>query len=483
MTEKWVIVLFMATTLLQKNWPWLVAASLIVLWLLSSAIKFEPPVTDNRPVGGVQDIVELADREDLNVMFILIDTLRADRLSAYGYSRETSPTLQRMAQTGVRFERHLAQSTWTKASMASLWTGLYPTRTGVTRYDHMVSEEAIMPAERFLEAGYRTVGLYRNGWVAPTFGFEQGFEVYTRAPRSRPDPTVRRANPTLTQAGTDEDTVAAAIEFLRVSGHDRRWFLYLHLMDVHEFLYDEESALFGGTHSDMYDNSIRWTDETLHLLFEYMADFGLAEKTLVVLTADHGEAFRERGIEGHARAVYRETTEIPFFLFFPFKLEPGLVVPTRSQNVDVWPTVLELVGLEPLDDVDGISRVPEILAAAKGETLSTSDTRGISFLDETWGQTENASRFHVAVTEGPFRYVMKKPKEGTDQVLSEELFNSETDPAELTDLSSSDPELVDQLRASAEAQFESTPSWGEAPRRELGELELNQLRALGYAIP
>jgi arylsulfatase A-like enzyme len=127
----------------------------------------------------------MAEREDLNVLFLVIDTLRADRLGMYGYSRDTSPKFDRWASTGVRFDRHLAQSSWTKASMASLWTSLYPMRTGVTRYDDVLAEEAVMAAERFSDAGFRTIGIYRNGWVAPTFGFDQGFDVYTHAPRRR----------------------------------------------------------------------------------------------------------------------------------------------------------------------------------------------------------------------------------------------------------------------------------------------------------
>ena len=472
-------------TLLQKNWPWLVAGGLILLWLFSTAVKFDPPVSDPRPLGGKADILQLAERDDLNVMFVLVDTLRADRLGSYGYVRNTSPVIDLFASKGVRFGRHLAQSSWTKASMASLWTGLYPKRTGVTRFDDIVADEAVMAAERFRDAGFKTIGIYRNGWVAPTFGFEQGFDVYTHTPRRQPNPQVRAQNPTISTDGTDEDTVAAAIEFLRVSGHDGRWLLYMHLMDVHEFRYDEESALFGGAHSDMYDNSIRWTDGTLDVLFDYLAEFGLAEKTLVVITSDHGEAFRERGLEGHARAVYRETTEIPFLISFPFRLEPGLVVPTRSQNVDVWPTVFELLGLDPIEDIDGTSRVPEILAAASGETPASSDTTGISFLDETWGQQKLEPRIRIAVTEGAYRFVMRDPAQGLpeDTARTEELFDADSDPAELENVSSKEPEVAERLRALAEAHLESAPSWGEAPKREIGELELNQLRALGYAIP
>ena len=481
--DNWVIVLVMLNTLLQKNWPWLVAAGLIVLWLLSTSIKFTPPVADPRPIGGAADILQLAEREDLNVMFLLIDTLRADRLGTYGYERATSPAMDALASKGVRFDRHLSQSSWTKSSMASIWTSLYPTRSGVTRFDHVVHEDAVMPAERFRDAGFHTVGLWRNGWVDPTFGFRQGFDVYTRPPRRRMNPTVRANNPTISETGTDEDTIAAAIEFLRVSGHDQRWFLYLHLMDLHEYLYDEESAIFGGEHSDMYDSSILWTDGTLNVLFHRLAEFGLADNTVVVIASDHGEAFRERGLEGHARAVYRETTEVPFLIQFPFQLEPGLVVPSRSRNIDVWPTVFELIGFDPPEGADGTSLAPEILAAATREPLPDAEMTAVSFLDETWGQQKaTESTYRIAVTEGSYRY-LRSPARGNATEPFEELFDAATDPNELENVAADNPEIVDRLRKVAEAQLEVTPPWGEAPTREIGELELNQLRALGYSIP
>jgi len=472
----------MLDTLLQKNWIWILAGGLIVLWLLSTMIEIHPPIRDRRAVGSVEDIERLAERDDVNVLFILIDTLRADRLGAYGYERDTSPSLDEFTSTGVRFDRHLAQSSWTKCSMASLWSGLYPMRTGVTRYNHLVADETVMPAELLRESGFRTIGLYRNGWVAPTFGFEQGFDIYERPAPRRIDTKVRAQNPTISGHGTDQDLVAAGIEFLRMRGHDGRWFLYMHFMDVHEYLYDEESAIFGSEYSDKYDSSIRWTDETLRILFEYLTEFDLADNTLVVITSDHGEAFRERGLEGHARAVYRESTEVPFLLRFPFRLEPGLVVPTRTQNVDIWPTIFDLIGVDSLgDDLDGKSRMPEILAAATGEVHSVDDDHGFAFLDSTWGQRSNVSRIKIAVTEGPLRYVRGAAR-GDDEP-DEELFDRDQDPRELENLAESRPETVERLRAVADTHLDASPDWGEAPTRELRELELNQLRALGYAIP
>jgi arylsulfatase A-like enzyme len=465
----------MPTRFLDKRWPWLVAAAAIVLAFLATIVEFR---ADRRPAGSADDIARLAERTDVNVLFILIDTLRADRLGCYGYGRDTSPTLDRIAAQGVRFARHLAQASWTKASMASFWTGMYPARTGINRFDDVIPDAARLPAEILKEAGFRTAGLYRNGWVAPGFGFQQGFEVYTR-PAPRPlAPSIRVDNPTVKQRGTDEDAIATAVEFLRVNG-DERWFLYLHLMDVHEFTYDEESALFGGSYSDIYDNAIHWTDGTLAILWDYLAAWGHLENTLVAITSDHGEAFRERGLEGHARAVYRETTEVPFLLSFPFRLEPGAVVDVRTRNVDVWPTLLDLIGLPPPPDLDGRSLLPELLASVRGEAPPGADRTAIAHLDQNWGKRDQPPRPTVAVANGALRYV----RAGERGRRVEQLFDAERDPGELENRAAANPEELERLRTIADAYLETAPPWDEAPALEMGELELNQLRALGYAIP
>jgi arylsulfatase A-like enzyme len=387
-----------------------------------------------------------------------------------------------MASTGVRFDRHLAQSSWTKCSMASLWTGLNPARTGVLRFDHALPTEALMPAEIFKEAGFRTAGIWRNGWVAPNFGFDQGFEVYGR-PARKPMPKVyRRENPHVTLEGTDHDAVDNSIEFLRAHGQER-WFLYVHLMDVHQYLYDEKSALFGSTYSDVYDNSIRHTDDVVGRLLTHLAEAGQLEKTLVVITSDHGEAFSERGHEGHAKNVYRETTEIPLIIGFPFRVEGGLTMDLRTSNVDVWPTVLELLGLPPLEDTDGRSLVPELLAAAQGKPVEPSGSVAFSHLDRTWGQQRNPPRPTVAALDDGYRLVYFQESDGR---TSQQLFDGNADRLERKNVIADHPDVAEALTAEIEdylaGQYPS--SWGEgATSVEIDEMELNQLRALGYELP
>ena len=227
----------MLERLLRARWAWFTAAALVVVAYVATLVEIRPG--DPRPPGSLDDIERLSERKDVNVLFILIDTLRADRLGAWGYERDTSPTIDWLAASGVRFARQLSQSSWTKCSMASLWTGLYPQRTGVLRFDQVLSAEAKLPAEILREAGFRTVGLYRNGWVAGNFGFGQGFEVYHRPVPLPLDPSERRENPSQNVPGSDTSAVEAVRTFLQVSAQER-WFLYVHLMDVHQYTYDKE---------------------------------------------------------------------------------------------------------------------------------------------------------------------------------------------------------------------------------------------------
>jgi len=461
----------MFSRLLRSRWLYFVAGSLMVVAAIYSQFDIR---IDARPLGGPADIEKLHQRNDVNVLFVLIDTLRADRLSAYGYERETSPNLDKLAATGMLFSEHMSQSSWTKCSMASLWTALYPIRTGVTRSPQGLPDEARMPAEVFSEAGFSTAAIWRNGWISPGFGFSQGFEVY-HSPRSAPTPmSVRREKPTLGVTGTDQDVINSAIEFLRAQG-DERWFLYIHLMDVHQYVYDEDTALFGTTYSDIYDNSIRWTDRVLGSLIDSLDARGMRDKTLIVVAGDHGEAFGEHGREGHARDVHGEVTTTPLIISFPFRLDPAIVVDAPTENVDIWPTMLDLLRLPPLEEVDGRSRLPAMLAAARGEPAPPSDSPRFAHLDQSWGRTKQDPRPMVAVRDGPYRLVRAHEATGW-------LYDRTDDPTEQVDVGEDQPEVLARLQALVDEYLARPPAPWQASDVELDDAQLEQLRALGYEI-
>ncbi|MDE0884157.1 MAG: sulfatase [Myxococcota bacterium] len=446
----------------------LLGATGIVYWFF-----FADRSPDDRPKGTLADIATLQDRDDLNVLFVVIDTLRSDRLSGYGYERNTSPALDYLAMTGVRFDQHWAQSSWTKTSMASLWTGLYPIRVDVLRHTDAMPDEAILPAEILRDAGFTTGGLWRNGWVAPNFGFGQGFEIYQTPIGQQAPLSIRSEAKAGRIDGTDIDLVFTAKEFLRSNINDR-WFLYLHFMDVHQYISTEETAIFGTTYSDIYDNSILWTDSQFGEVLVELYRLGLGKRTLIVVVSDHGEAFGEHGAEGHARDLHPEVTRTPFIVSFPFRLSQAGVVRSQSENVDVWPTVLDMLGLPDLEDPDGVSQVPILV----GQEQEPRPDLGFAQLDRNWGQLEESESPLVALRKGNLRLVHDVENPERDQ-----LYDIDTDPGERRNIYENRQPAVEAMMGEVKKHLSQSPLWkGGSDSVEIDEMQMRQLRALGYSI-
>ena len=464
----------------RSIWPYVLTALAGMAIYLAVSIEVEGPEgNEERPVGGLAEIEGLAQRDDINILFLLVDTLRAERMEAYGYERATTPFLASLASSGIRFNEHTAQSSWTKTSMASLWTGLNPIRSGVTKFNHTVSPQVTMPAEILSEAGFKTVGLYRNGWVHGYFGFDQGFEKYYRPAAAPPPPSVQRLRPNSRFQGSDEKLIGDAIEFLRIHGNSSRWFLYLHLMDIHEYTYDDESALFGTTLPDLYDNSILRTDWVISKLYAYLEKRELLDNTLIVLLSDHGEAFGERGFEGHARAVFPETTETPLIISLPFQLAEPLVIEAKTANVDVWPTLLDLLGLPVPPGLDGRSRRSDILASISGEEVVVdSGSSRIAFLDENWGQPGTPRSPALSISQDGYRYVVGRNNGGKKF----EVLIPDTENSDLGESEEIREEILDRFRALAAEELGGEALY-ESDTYDLDEMQLDQLRALGYELP
>lgn len=458
--------------------PWLYFG-LAGLLLLAALLSQFQRVDANVPKGEAQDLLTLSGRQDLNVLFILIDTLRADRLSAYGYERTTTPNIDALAARGIRFEKVESQSSWTKASMASLWTGIVPEQTGVLRFFHALPDEVTLPAEVFQQAGFRTAGVWRNGWVANNFGFDRGFDLYYRPMPNRPSNNHRRQSPSSHKLeGTDLDVTQAGVEFLTGS-RDHPFFLYLHYMDVHQYLYNDSSPAYGSSFSDIYDSSLHWVDQNVGVLVESLRGEGILDNTVIIIASDHGEAFFEHGGEGHARNLYWEVQSVPLIVVPPIAIEGGIVVEEPVANIDIWPTIFDLLGLPALPNAEGRSLLPLILAAG-GSAAQPEELEGRALfaqLDRSWGRNGNDSDEILSIRKEPYRFIY--PRNSPDEA---ELFNHVSDPGELEDLSQSETELAASFGREAE-EFLARPKQGwENPEIELDNMMRAQLRALGYEL-
>jgi hypothetical protein len=302
---------------------------------------------------------------DLNVVLISLDTLRADHLSSYGYARRTSPAIDgQLVDRGTTFTD--ASSTYPRTNYAHLgiFTGVYPADLPAGGVLPLATPIRTM-AEALSDAGFATVGITEDGLVSSGYGLAWGFDEYVEHP----------ADPAL-----GARRVFAQGEQVLHAYRDRRFFLFLHTYKVHAPYKPSEAfrdlfppspgAREAGVYRhvperyrhdlDEYDRCIRDVDEQVADFLKTLDALGLAERTLVVVLADHGEAFGEHGFVGHGFSPHQEALRVPLVFRGPGILA-GHRVATPVSLVDVAPTVLDLLGLPIPPEVQGLSLRPALL--------------------------------------------------------------------------------------------------------------------------
>ncbi|TNE90058.1 MAG: hypothetical protein EP330_09525 [Deltaproteobacteria bacterium] len=316
-----------------------------------------------------------------NLVVVLLDTVRADHLSVYGYERPTTPKLEAFAREAVVYERAWANSPWTRASVATLFTGQLPRRHGTVGRRDALTDNVRLLAEVARSAGYDTASFVTNGNVGPAFGFDRGFETYHGYSEVRDSPTFHEP------AENVVDDVAA---WLARRDGDDPFLLYVHLTDPHApyappgpfreaFAPDVPQGPIGSNpwvqaraalevpttpedvrHAvDLYDAEIAYTDAQVGRLFDELRAAGAWEGSMVVVTSDHGEEFMEHGGWEHGQTLYHEVLDVPLIVRFPDG-HAGREA-RRAQLVDVFPTLLGAAGV-PADPRDGV----DLASAAQG---------------------------------------------------------------------------------------------------------------------
>jgi len=331
-----------------------------------------------------------------NVLLILVDALRADHLGAYGYSRATSPNLDALAAEGVLFERAWSQAPWTKPSIPTLFTSLYPIQHGVYEGEtpgsagflesDLLGEEFLTAAEAFRAAGFRTGAFVNNAHLLPAQGFAQGFDVY--------------------EAGSF-DAAEIGRRFLAwLDGAPQQpFFAYLHLLDAHwpfqpapafverfapagryDGVFAQES--WNGLRDRINDGRVRLdardreelvarhdaaiaaVDDAIGRLLAALRERGALDATFVLLTADHGEELLDHGRVGHGGTLYEEVLHVPLILRPPGGAE-GRRVGEPARVLDVFPTLAAAAGVPLPPGLEG----RDLLAPGDGERELVAETR------------------------------------------------------------------------------------------------------------
>jgi arylsulfatase A-like enzyme len=236
-----------------------------------------------------------------------------------------------------------------------------------------------------------------NGWLDQSFGFQQGFDRYI-FPRGSGGPWLERSS-----LWAHADRVYAEAVHL-VDAHDpaRPFFLYLHFMDVHEYAAPPEFKTFGTGNAGAYRSAIRWVDDAVQRVREKLAEAGLLDRTVLVFAADHGETFGEHGVHGHARNVLTPVISVPLVIRFPDPVDP-IRISTQVRNLDLAPTLLEMLDIPPPPSFEGSSLLPLIAG-------TESESGRVSFAELGTPLFPDAS-IQVSVTDGAWTYARNAPAE------------------------------------------------------------------------
>lgn len=473
-----------------------------LVWALLFALSSVAPAIAVEPKGRPSSVI-----------FVLVDTLRADYLGSYGFQGDISPNLDRIARESVVFEDCFSQAPWTKPSIATLFTSLDPLAHQVlshrgqynqpeveVRTDGKIKTD-VLPgsvttlAEAFHHAGYATAGFVANPWIRQEVGFAQGFE---------------RFEDNFAANGTDADVIIdAARAWLEHRPKDKPFFLYLHFMDVHdpydapdadyEALKDSPSlgkpqTLNAGnlskgllrslrpvgahwadpdkperlqlrTWRGRYAAGVRAFDRRFQVLLELLASSGLSRNTTLVITSDHGEELYEHGGWAHGLSLFDQELHVPLIIRPPGGLAGGKRVSGLVGLIDVAPTLTAFQGLT----ADRAWRGRNFSAALSGSS----------------GRVEQSAIFATAVKWEPALAAVrtKSFKLMRDRSSgSEKLFDLTKDPAELRDVKAKNPAMTEKLRKLlADHLARTAKNTAARPKEvEIDKATTERLRALGY---
>jgi len=458
----------------------------------AAAVAATAGVALTRPLIDVRHAVE-APRA---IIIVLIDALRRDHVSCYGYHRQTTPNIDAVAADGVRFEDAYTNGSWTKPAVASLFTGLWPSETGaltmMTQLPNGEESESVLAgdvrtlAEALSRQGFRCGGFVNNPHLAEELGFGRGFDSYEQA------------------AMTCDVIVGKFLEWRRALASDESYFAYMHFLEPHatyaprepfrtRFLskaevtseetkfseYAEWVAFRNEVNEkgrpvqqtavdemlDLYDGEIAWTDEAVGTLVKALKADGLYEEAFLVIMADHGEDFLEHGVLEHPiYGLYEEQIRIPLVMKFPksWGIGPG-VVEGRAQTADITATICAAAG------ADGLGRGRDLIGAC-----------ALGAITETATVTQGVGRFAVRL--GGLKSECRE-EDGKMRIAA--IYDIPKDPMTRHNILSKKPSYAARTTRRLERWFDFVGTRAPSARAEEkrvvpSEERLRQLRALGY---
>ena len=421
--------------------------------------------------------------EPPNIVLLIVDTLRADKLGCYGHPADASPEIDALAEQGVIFENVFAQSSWTRPSIGSLLTGRYPRSLGIyTEKNGILPDPFPTLAELLNESGYTTIGITANPHLNRAFNFHQGFDHYFDSSvvysfmKTRPGETQFRTS-RVVPAPEMFDTVLRTIK----SAPEGPYYVQIDVMEVHEWsrggrtlLRMPFAAQFGGQPNRMYMQAIRQTSHDVAAFFEQLRALPGWEDTLFVITSDHGEGLddhpRVARSKYHGHLLYESQLRVPLVLYRPGWKWAGRRIARPVRLLDVMPTLLDSAGIDVPDGLEGVSLWP----------LLRDPDADIALPGYFVAETQLRSSDKASVYSGDWKYIESyKPHKGTS--LRELQRMGRKEDGRKTNELAVNPDVAELLAAYLESWKKDHPRAASTQlRKPISPEETEQLKALGY---
>ena len=397
---------------------------------------------------------QIADKLDgYNVLLITIDTLRADRLGVYGYDGVQTPNIDRLAVEGIRFEQVTTTVPATLPAHASIMTGLQPFEHGVRSNGAFVLRDDVNTlAEQFVAAGYVTGSFTGTVVLDAQFGMAQGFEQFSGlAPYQRVTGDTSGERP-------GESVVDEAGMWIR--SQSAPFFAWVHMYDPHDPYAAPEP--FGSRYTDSpYDGEVAYVDAMVGRLRQVLEESGAADNTLIILTSDHGEGLGDHGEQTHSFFIYDSTVRVPLIFWAPGEVPSGIVAMGRVGVIDIFPTVLTMVGL-PIPSNSGVDLSRHFNDQEWSGRAIYSESL-IPYLDFGWSELR-------ALIDGNYKYIAAPEPE---------LYDLEADPEETKNLVDTDAERAAMMQGALQ-QFVGGDDVSMVEGGIVDAESIVALQALGY---
>jgi arylsulfatase A-like enzyme len=485
----------------ERWWAGAVAATIALAAVFAAACNRERPLPDP-PLGLADPVTPSPWPKPRVVLFIVIDTLRADHVGAYGAGPDSTPALDDLAKRSFVFDQATATSSWTRSSIASMLTARYPTSLHVLGRDDAISDDATTVAEILSAHGWRTAGVFSNGNASPELGFAQGVAEVRR-------PTVVNGYPHDFQKFTAEGVTAEAVASLRAwhaSGPSAApLFLFVHYIDPHDpylphpdlMPSPEPAGHYSGARPELdrldhvppnelaasdvarikhlYEGEVRYCDRWVGKLLDEVDALGVGAHAMIVVTADHGEGLWDHGRRGHGVDLYQEQIRVPLFVHYPgMAAKDAARIAAPVSLLDLVPTLLGALAIERPAELEGHDLAPLTVGRARAAALAY-----------VYAELDLDGRVFQAMRLGPAKLILRHG-DVSPPLKRPKLFQLDADPGERDDLGSHDDQraLIQHLTTATERWAAAIAGRGAATQpKPAGSLDpklQEQLRGLGY---